>query len=445
MNVFLFQKAISNLFFLFLKILKDLRFAIFILFLIAFISSLGSIIEQGQEQSFYELTYPPEKALYGFLTGKIIFFFQLDHLYESWYFNFLLIILVLSLSLCSFFNQWPLLKSSRKFFFNIKLKNFQNKKEFLKNQSSIFEQESLLIKSQKLNFYVYQNKDYIYGYKALIGRISPIIVHLSLILLLLGSLFSAFENFRAEEILAKGELGHFQNLLKLGKVTTLPNLNIRVNDFWTTYQNQKIKQFYSNISLVNNNGKEEISKTISVNQPLMKKNLNLYQSDWDFKGIRLVDKNKKILMEYPLFPLSKKEKIYISWLNFNKPNQNKKEYILIFDQLRNTFFIYNEKAKFIREEEINNSIDQNLKIVDLIKRTGLLIKYDPNIPIIYFSFGLLILSTFLSFLPYERLCIFPYKKRKVFISFSSNRNTFNKNIFAFFIEKSQKSLLKPNQ
>jgi cytochrome c biogenesis protein len=44
--------------------------------------------------------------------------------------------------------------------------------------------------------------------------------------------------------------------------------------------------------------------------------------------------------------------------------------------------------------------------VDVIPSTGLLIKYDPTIPLIYFGFGLLIITTFLSFFPYTQIWIF---------------------------------------
>lgn len=438
---FFFQRIILSFFFFSLKTLKSLKFSIFILFLIGLISSLGSFIEQDQDPSYYEALYPSD-ASYAFLAGKIISVFQLNHIYQSWYFHFLLILLSLSLSLCSFYNQFPLLKNSKNFLFDIKAKNFQNRKEFFKDQSFLFETENILLKTQKLSFYLYQNKTFIYAYKALIGRISPIFVHLSLILLLLGAFFGAFENFQVEEMLAKGEITYFQNVLKLGKLTTLPRHNLRVNDFWASYQNQKIKQFYSNLSLINSYGKEELATTISVNQPLMKQNFNCYQSDWDFKGIRLFQKNSQKLIEYALFPLSKKEKIWLSWISLNDFYLNQKQVLIIFDQLQNTFFIYNEKASFVKEEELNSLILQNFKIVDLIKRTGLLIKYDASIPIIYLAFFILIFSSFLSFLPYQRLCIFPYKendqKSKIFILFSSNRNTFNDNIFLLLLANAKK-------
>ena len=61
-------------------------------------------------------------------------------------------------------------------------------------------------------------------------------VHLSLIIILSGSFVGAFKNFKAQEILPKGEIFHIQNTLKVGFLTNLPLFNIRVNDFWAEYK-----------------------------------------------------------------------------------------------------------------------------------------------------------------------------------------------------------------
>ncbi len=362
--------------------------------------------------------------MYSFLNANFIFFFQLNHLYNSWYFLFLLILLTLSLILCSFYNQLPLLKISKKIFFNRKKNSVQNQQEFVKYQAEHFEKESLLLKLSKLNFYIYQNKNFVYGYKALIGRISPIFVHLSLVLLLLSSFLSSFESFKAQEIVAKGEITHFQNLLTLGKLSKVPKINLRVNDFWINYQNKKIKQFYSNISIINNYGKEEIAKSISVNQPLFFNNVNIYQSDWNVSSLRLIN-TKKDIFEYPFFSFKNKEKIWITWIHSNSLNsKTNKDFTLIFDQLRNSFLLYDEKGKFLKEGQINHIFFQDFRIIDLIKNSGILIKYDPSIKLIYISFLLLILTTFLSFLPYQRFSIFKASNTLI-ISFSKNTKFFS--------------------
>ena len=70
----------------------------------------------------------------------------------------------------------------------------------------------------------------------------------------------AFNNFKAQEILPKGEIFHIQNPIKIGNITILPDLNTRVNDFWVEYDDNRIKQFYTNLSILNNNGTEVKTK-----------------------------------------------------------------------------------------------------------------------------------------------------------------------------------------
>ena len=69
----------------------------------------------------------------------------------------------------------------------------------------------------------------------------------------------------------------------------LPELNSRVNDFWVEYQDNRIKQFYTNLSILNNKGIEVKNQTISVNNPLRYQNIDFYQSDWNLLGIRIKD------------------------------------------------------------------------------------------------------------------------------------------------------------
>ena len=422
-------------------IFTNLKFSIFILILIALGSSLGSFIEQDEVKNFYEENYPLSKPIYGFITYKIILNLGLDHVYRTWWFILLLIFLVISLMSCTITRQFPLFLNSKTYFFKTKKESFKNLPFYVKFQNVSFLKEIILLKIQELNFYVYQNKNIIYGYKGLVGRVSPILVHFSLITILLGSFFGAFENFKAQEILAKGEIFHIQNTLKIVSFTKIPNITVRVNDFWVEYEKKKVHQFYSNLSILDNSGNELKNQTISVNNPLKYKNVDFYQSDWNLVGIRVKFENlkKNEIFEYPLFSLKENTKSWITWLP-NVPSspiqkneeKNKKTTTtvlltgfrtIIFDQLENTFLVYNEKGEFVERKNLGesfgdkndnlrsnpstkDSIDNSLKIIEIVPSTGLLVKYDPSIPIIYAGFGLLMLTTLLSYLPYTQLWIY---------------------------------------
>ena len=185
-------------------------------------------------------------------------------------------------------------------------------------------------------------------------------------------------------------------------ITALPEINGRVNDFWVEYSNNRVKQFYSNLSLLDENGNEIKNQTISVNNPLRYNNVDFYQSDWNLLGIRFQETtgNKKIY-EIPLFSLEKNSKSWITWIKAN----NNEIRTLILEQLQNSFSVYDEKGKFLNIYNIGDSIEGN-KIIEIIPSTGLQIKYDPSIIIIYFGFGLLMITAFLSYLPYTQIWIY---------------------------------------
>lgn len=398
-----------------LKIFTDLKFAIFILILIAAASSLGSFIEQDEPISFYQENYQLEKPIYGFINWQTIISLEIDHVYRAWWFLSLLIILGICLISCTATRQFPLFINSKEYIFKKDKKSFNNLPFFVQLESFFYIKEMVLLKLQKMNFYLYQTENLIYGYRGLIGRISPILVHLSLIIILGGSAFGAFKNFKAQEILPKGELFHIQNPIKAGLLTTIPQINTRVNDFWVEYEQNKIHQFYSNLSILDNYGNEIKEQTISVNNPLRYKNVDFYQSDWNLIGIRVKKLNENKIYEFPVFPLKENTKSWITWVETNGKN-----YTLIFDQLQNTFLVYNEKGQFLANKSIGEFIDPNCVVIDIIPSTGLLIKYDPSIGIIYLGFGLLMITTSLSYLPYTQIWLFS-EANKIWIGCVTNR------------------------
>ena len=63
------------------------------------------------------------------------------------------------------------------------------------------------------------------------------------------------------------------------------------------------------------------------------------------------------------------------------------------------------------------------KIIEIIPATGLQIKYDPSIAIIYAGFGLLMITAFLSYLPYTQIWL--YNKNNCWLGSLTNRGKIN--------------------
>jgi cytochrome c biogenesis protein len=400
----------------YLKIVSNLKFAIIVLAIIAITSSIGSLIEQDEPIAFYKENYPVTTPIYGFITSQFILNFGLDHIYTTWWFFSLLLTLGLSLISCTITRQFPLFSNSKEYFFRKRKNSFLQLPFAVKVKNISYLKEIILLKLQTMNFYIYQKGNLIYGYKGLIGRISPILVHFSLIMILSGSFFGAVQNLKVQEILPKGELFHLQNFIRIGWFTNLPTITTRVNDFWVEYENHRIHQFYSNLSILDSSGSEIRNQTVSVNNPLRYQNIDFYQSDWNLLGIRVKEINQpNKIYEFPVFALQKGAKSWITWINTKTENR-----ILLFDQLENNIFMYDELGKFLKIINIGESINSELILLDLLPATGLQIKYDPSIIIIYNGFALLMITSCLSYLPYTQIWIFQ-KKQNCWIGSSTNR------------------------
>jgi cytochrome c biogenesis protein len=405
------------------RFVADLRFSIFILLLISFFSIIGTIIEQDQSIETYKINYPLTNPLFGFLTWDLILNFGFDHVYQTWWFFTLIFLFGLSLISCTFLQQLPSLKIAiRCQFFRTTTQFYRLKISTILNTYSL---NKILSRIKEKEYSIFQQKNIIYCYKGLIGRIAPILVHFSMIMVLLGTIIGSLFGFKAQEIVPKTESFHIQNILNNGQFTLIPNTSARVNDFWITYtKNRTISQFYSDISILSNQGNEVERKTIAVNSPLIYKGIYYYQTDWNLIGLRFQNLANEII-EYPLVNvLNNQSKIWLTWIANN--NSLTEGIIAIIDNLEGYCSIYNERGKFLGNIELNESgkLNQPIILSEIISSTGLQIKTDPGIPIIYVGFFFLMLSTLISYITYSQLWIVQ-KNQKLFIGGTTNRALFD--------------------
>lgn len=417
----------------FFRSIADLRFAIAILLIIASFSVIGTVIEQDQSIETYKLNYPLTNKVFGFLSWDIILKFGFDHVYKTWWFITFLALFGVSLLTCTILQQLPGLKISRRCQFFRTSQQFQRLKISTELKNSNF--YKLLANIKKTEYSIFHQRNLVYAYKGLIGRIAPIVVHFSMILILIGTVLGSVNGFKAQEIIPKTETFHIQNILSNGQLTSIPKVSTRINDFWITYTKQTtINQFYSDISILNIEGNEIERKTIFVNSPAQYRGINYYQTDWNLIGLRIKNEQSQIL-QYPLINLGNSQnKIWITWIPNNlELNQG---IILLIDNLQGYCSIYNEFGQFLGNLEINEAFSKNFPIilVDILSSTGLQIKTDPGIPLIYTGFFFLMVSTLISYITYSQIWVIKEKK-KMFIGGNTSRATFEFEIEFFKLLK----------
>jgi cytochrome c biogenesis protein len=401
------------------KWLADLRFAIGILLLIACFSIIGTIIEQDQSIEVYKLNYPLTNRVFGFLSWDVILQFGFDHVYKTWWFLFLILLFGISLSTCTIIQQVPSLKIARRCQFFRTSKQFRKLR--LSRQLESFDFSKLFFRLKNNQYSIFQQKNIIYCYKGLIGKIAPIIVHFSMILILIGSIVSALGGFKAQEIIPKTETFHIQNILSTGQLAIIPKTSARINDFWITYTKKAtVTQFYSDISILNTIGNEIDRKTIYVNSPASYNGIKYYQTDWNLLGLK-VKGNNLSMVQYPLISiLEQRDKIWVSWIPLNDNLID--GFTILINSLQGYCSIYNKFGSFIGNVELNETIKTSfpLTLVDILCSTGLQIKKDPGIPLIYTGFGFLMFSTLISYITYSQIWLVQEQK-KIFIGGNTTR------------------------
>ena len=173
---------------------------------------------------------------------------------------------------------------------------------------------------------------------------------------MVGSTLGSFSGYTAQEIVPRGEISHIQNLTKFGNFSYIPQkTSFRINDFWITYtKDLKTDQFYSDLSLLIEDGKEIKRKTIFVNEPLIFNDIVFYQTDWDIVGINYAYQRKKFF-NYLLKRITKGgRKFWFGSLTIDK-NNDKKISILVND-LKGKIIIYDSKGILLGESLIGNSV-----------------------------------------------------------------------------------------
>ncbi len=400
--------------------ISSLRFAILLIIFIAISSGVGTFIPQGNNQQEY-IDFYNETPIFGFINGYQVLKLQLDHVYTSNWFLFSLILLCISLAACSFRRQIPSLKTALKWI------DYKDEKRFYKLQlitsyeiiqdfNPILKADSLL---RKKGWSICKFDNRLSARKGLLGKLGPIIVHIGLIILLIGSAYGNFSSQSKEQYLRLGES------LDLINESTNSKITIKLNNFLIERETDgKPKQFISNLDFFSDEQKLNDIKTTKVNNPIRYKGLTIYQADWSVSNI--VMEIDSVLYQLQLKPIPEiGDQIWGILIELGR--ENKKNYLITIDNENGPLKVsdiedFSENFVYLNNDpvEINSS---TLSLKTIIPSSGLIIKNDPSIPFIYVSFTLIIFGTIFSLIPTNQIWIlFNENSNKLFIGGLSNRN-----------------------
>jgi len=385
----------------------NLRLAIGLLLAIAAASISGTLIKQGQSPAFYRQQYPGELPGLGVPVGEAIPLLGLDRVYSAWWFLGLLVLLGASLAACTFTRQLPALKAARRWRFYRKPQQFR--KLALSDEllgQSLTELEPLL---RQRRYRVHRDGDALYARKGLMGRIGPIVVHASMLLILAGAIWGGLAGFTAQQMIPSGETAQVRNIIEAGPLarSQIPqDWALKVNRFWIDYRSSgEIEQFYSDLSAVDAQGQVQKRQTIRVNEPFRYDGVTVYQTDWDIHAVKLRLDDSPVF-ELPMKPLESADEgqLWGTWVPV-EPDLSAGISLLARD-LQGTLLVYDTDGQLtsaVRPGMAAEVDGVTLHVRDLIGSTGLQIKADPGVPLVYAGFGLLMVGVVMSYVSHSQV------------------------------------------
>lgn len=395
-----------------LAVLSNLPLAITEMFTIAALMALGTVIEQGEAPDFYFQKYPEDNPVLGFFTWRWVLTLGLDHMYSSPIFLGMLVLLAASLMACTYTTQIPLVKVARRWSF-IQSDEAIKKQDFSESLPRASVQDLGLI-LMGAGYEVFLKGPSLYAFRGLAGRFAPIGVHIAMLLIMVGGTLSATGSFKGSVTVPQGLNFVMGDVLGPTGFLSIPteafNTEVHINRFSMDYYDSgEVSQFHTDLSLRDLNGKEMMRKTISVNDPLRYGGITIYQTDWSFSALQ-VSKDGEGPFNLPMAPIkiNGDKKLFGTFLPVSDTDSPNVKGISMLARDLQSIVIYDEEGKFAGIRRPNSKLPieiDGMKIVieDAIGSSGLELKTDPGVPVVYAGFGALMLTTCISYLSHSQI------------------------------------------
>ncbi|XP_068656197.1 cytochrome c biogenesis protein CCS1, chloroplastic [Aristolochia californica] len=392
--------------------LSNLPLALGEMFTIAGLMALGTVIDQGEAPAYYFKKYPEDNPVFGLFTWRWVLTLGFDHMYSSPIFLGMLALLAASLMACTYTTQIPLVRVARRWSF-LHSADAIRKQEFADSLPKASVQDLGVI-LMGAGYEVFLKGSSLYAFKGLASRFAPIGVHLAMLLIMGGATLSAAGSFRGSVTVPQGLNFVVGDVLGPTGFLSTPtedfNTEVHVNQFYMDYYDTgEVSQFHTDLSLFNLDGKEVMRKIISVNDPLRYGGITIYQTDWSISALQVVkDGEGPFNLAVAPLQLSGDKKLFGTFLPFGDPNSSDVKGISMLARDLQSVVLYDQEGNFagIRRPSSKLPIEiDGVKIVieDAIGSTGLDLKTDPGVPIVYAGFGALMLTTCISFLSHSQV------------------------------------------
>ncbi len=366
--------------------LSDLRLAIGLLLVIAATSAIGTLIPQREGSEAYHQLYD-RKPWLGVVTGDWILKLQLDHVYASSWFLALLALLGLSLVLCSWRRQWPALQAALRWvdYHSPRQLSKLSLAETIASADPDTDLQNLQQLLHAKGWQLHAANGRLAARKGVLGRVGPLLVHAGLVVLMVGSAWGALAGQRLERYLAPGRELELLNSRGDNQLTVaLEHFEIDRDSVG------RPEQFRSQLKLLDSTGASVEETEISVNHPLRFRGMTVYQADWSLAAIT-IQLGRSPLLQFPLRALPELGEQVWGLAVPTRPDGSE-PVLLTLSSEQGPVEVYAANAQPIgRLSPGGDPIDitgLSLRVAEVMPASGLLLKKDPGVPLVYGGFAI---------------------------------------------------------
>ena len=408
--------------------ISDLRVAIGLLIVIAIASGLGTLVPQKESAELYHRVYDAEPWL-GLFNGERILALQLDHVYSSSWFLALLAWLGLALILCSWRRQWPALQAALRWidYSSPRQLSKLTLAETIAADAAEAELDRLATLLAGRGWQLRRQPGRLAARRGVSGRVGPLLVHAGLVVLMVGAAWGSLAGQRLERFLSPG------NVLELLNSRGQTQVTVSLDAFGIDRDPAgRPEQFHSRLRLQPGpadaplaDGATEDVRDISVNHPLRYHGMTVYQADWALAAVQ-VQLGRSPVLELPLqsFP-QLGEQVWGIVLPTRPDGSN--PVLLALSSEQGPVTAYSAEA-----EELGSLIPGGeaveiagipLRIAGVVPASGLLLKRDPGVPLVYGGFAIALAGGALSLIATRQLwAIAEADQRRLHVGGLCNRN-----------------------
>lgn len=342
--------------------------------------------------------------------AKFLIKYGVSDIFHSPWFLFLIAMLTLNMVAVSFQRVFPKVKLLKQVMPFLKGRQIENmpvsRKVYLGNYSSAAALSLVVNELAKRQFAVKVSEQTMTAESGKYGRLAATITHIGLLTLLAGVTVTSWTGYSGFQPVLLGETmsmsGSQHSKLWIGK---LPSWGVRVdNTRRENYPSGEPKQWYSNLSIVDDKGKVLKQGEISVNNPLSYDGTDIYQSSWGIDAVEVSFNGHPQRMQVQ--PMGKR---YAAFLPLDQST------VFIFSVLDTTapmrVFAKRpdwEAPKLISELKPGESVTLGtvkLKFDRVIPVSGLQYKNDPGLVTVYIAFAFIMVGVMLAAIPHRHIWV----------------------------------------